>query len=47
VAAHPIDGSWAPTIVAVLLFGDILGVKLNLLLFLIIGVLGVHAIAQR
>jgi hypothetical protein len=47
VAAHPSDGSWAPTLLAVLLVGDVIGVKLNLLLFLIIGTLGVHAIARR
>ncbi|MCP4868135.1 MAG: hypothetical protein GY898_05405 [Proteobacteria bacterium] len=47
VAAHPSDGSWAPTIIAVLLFGDVVGVKLNLLLFLIVGSLGMHAIARR
>jgi len=47
VAAHPSDGSWAPTILAVLLFGDVVGVKLNLLLFLIAGALGMHAIARR
>lgn len=47
VAAHPSDGSWAPTIIAVLLFGDVVGVKLNLLLFLIAGALGMHALARR
>ncbi len=47
VAAHPSDGSWAPTIVAVLLFGDVIGNKLNLLLFLLAGAFGVHALARR
>ncbi len=47
VAAHPSDGSWAPTIVAVLLFGDVVGTKINLLLFLIAGAWGVHALARR
>ncbi len=39
--AHPSDGSWAPTLLAVLLFGDVIGVKLNLLLLLLIGGWGV------
>jgi hypothetical protein len=47
VAAHPSDGSWAPTIVAVLLFGDVIGVKINLILFLIAGAWGVHALARK
>ena len=43
--AHPSDGSWAPTILAVLLFGDVLGVKINLLFFLLIGAWGVRRLA--
>jgi len=47
VTAHPSDGSWAPTIIAVLLFGDVLGVKLNLALLFLAGVFGVYAMARR
>ena len=47
VIAHPSDGSWAPTILAVLLLGDVLGVKLNLLLLFVAGALGVYALARR
>jgi len=47
VALHPSDGSWAPTIVAVLLFGDVIGVKLNILLMMLAGAWGVWAIARR
>ena len=45
--AHPSDGSWAPTLVAVLLFGDVLGVKLNLILLLLAGAWGMHGLARR
>ncbi len=47
VAAHPSDGSWAPTILAVLLFGDVVGVKLNLLLLFFAGALGAWALSRR
>ena len=45
--AHPSDGSWAPTMLAVLLFGDVLGVKINLLLALLVGCWGIHGLARR
>lgn len=38
--AHPSDGSWAPTLLPVLLFGDVIGVKLNLLVLLFVGAWG-------
>ena len=44
--AHPSDGSTAPTLVAVLLFGDVLGVKINLLIGLMLGSLGVLRLAR-
>jgi len=44
---HPSDGSWAPTLPAVLLFGDVIGVKLNLLALMVIGALGVYGLARR
>ena len=47
IAAHPSDGSWAPTIVAVLLFGDVVGVKLNLLLLFFAGALGTWALSRQ
>jgi hypothetical protein len=47
VVAHPSDGSWAPTLLAVLLFGDVLGVKLNLLAMLLVGTWGVYGLARR
>lgn len=39
--AHPSDGSWAPTLLAVLLFGDVIGVKVNVLILLLVGGWGV------
>ena len=45
--AHPSDGSWAPTILAVLLLGDVLGVKVNILLALLLGCWGVFGLARR
>lgn len=45
--AHPSDGSWSPTILAVLLFGDVIGVKLNLLLLLLIGGWGMLGLARH
>ncbi|MCO4773892.1 MAG: hypothetical protein KDA24_27920 [Deltaproteobacteria bacterium] len=38
--AHPSDGSWAPTLLPVLLFGDVIGVKVNLLVMLFLGAWG-------
>jgi hypothetical protein len=47
LALHPSDGTWAPTILPVLLFGDVIGVKLNLLWMLWVGMAGVWSIARR
>lgn len=47
MVAHPSDGSWAPTILAVLLLGNVLGVKVNLVLFFLAGVFGVFLLARR
>ncbi len=44
---HPSDSSWAPTLPAVLLLGDVLGVKVNLTLLLVVGALGVYGLARR
>ena len=46
-AGHPFDGSWAPTLPAILAFGPVLGVKVNLLILLALGTLGVFALARR
>jgi len=45
--AHPSDSSWAPTLPAVLLLGDVLGGKVNLLLLFLAGALGVYGLARR
>ena len=45
--AHPSDGSWAPTLAAVLLLGDVLGVKVNILLMLLLGCWGVFGLSRR
>ena len=45
--AHPSDGSWAPTLLAVLLFGDVIGVKINLLLLLVLGGWGLLGLARH
>ena len=45
--AHPSDGSWAPTLPAVLLLGDVLGVKVNVVLALLLGCWGVFGLARR
>jgi len=45
--AHPSDGSWAPTLLAVLLLGDVLGVKVNILLALLLGCWGAFGLARR
>lgn len=45
--AHPSDGTWAPTLLAVLLLGDVLGVKVNLVLFFLAGAMGVWLLARR
>jgi len=47
VVGHPSDGSWAPTIVPVLLFGDVIGVKINLLWMVLVGVFGTYGLARR
>lgn len=44
---HPFDGSWAPTLLAVLAFGPVVGVKVNLVLLLLIGALGTYALGRR
>jgi len=38
--AHPSDGSWSPTMLPVLLAGDVLGTKLNVLLGILLGTWG-------
>lgn len=43
---HPFDGSWAPTLLPVLLFGDVIGVKINLLLLLLLGSWGMWGLAR-
>ncbi len=43
---QPFDGSWAPTLLSVLLLGPVLGVKLNLLLLLLLGSWGVWRLAR-
>ncbi len=43
---QPFDGSWAPTLFAVLLLGPVWGVKLNLLLLLGLGVWGTWRLAR-
>jgi hypothetical protein len=47
ILIHPSDGSWAPTLVAILLLGDVLGLKANLVLLFLIGALGVYGLARR
>lgn len=47
ILGHPSDGSWAPTLPLVLLFGDVIGVKLNLVLLLLAGVWGMHGLGRR
>ena len=46
VIAHPSDGSWAPTIIPTLLFGDVVGVKLVILAFILLGAWGVRGLAR-
>ena len=43
---QPFDGSWAPTLLAILLFGPVLGVKLNLFLLLALGTWGVWRLSR-
>ena len=45
--AHPSDGSWSPTLLAVLLFGDVIGVKINLLILLVLGGWGLLGLARH
>jgi hypothetical protein len=45
--AHPSDGSWSPTLLAILLFGDVLGVKVNLLLLMLLGGWGILGLARH
>ncbi|MEE2829891.1 MAG: hypothetical protein VX498_11940 [Myxococcota bacterium] len=47
VAAHPSDGSWSPTLLAVLLFGDAVGVKINILILMFLGSWGVWLLGRR
>jgi len=44
--AHPSDGSWAPTLIPILVFGNVLGTKLLVLLFLFLGALGVYLLGR-
>jgi len=44
---HPFDGSWAPTLLAVLAFGPVVGVKVNLVLLLLLGAAGAYALGRR
>ncbi len=43
---HPFDGSWAPTLLPVILFGDVIGVKVNLLLLMLLGAWGMWGLAR-
>jgi len=43
---HPFDGSWAPTLLPTLLLGDVLGVKVVLLLLLLVGSWGMWGLAR-
>jgi hypothetical protein len=43
---HPFDGSWAPTLLPTLLLGDVLGVKVVLLVLLLIGGWGMWGLAR-
>jgi hypothetical protein len=45
--AHPSDGSWSPTILLMLAFGDVAGVKLLIGLFALLGAWGVFGLARR
>ena len=45
--AHPSDGSWAPTLAAVLLLGDVAGVKVNILLLMLLGCWGVYGLCRQ
>ena len=45
--AHSSDGSWAPTILTILVAGDVLGVKINILLFMLLGCWGIHGLARQ
>lgn len=47
IVIHPSDSSWAPTLPAILLLGDVLGVKVNLVFLFLIGALGVYGLARR
>ncbi len=47
IVAHPSDGSWAPTLPAVLLFGDVTGVKVNIAIVLLLGALAMTGLARR
>ena len=44
--AHPSDGSWAPTLLPVLAFGVETGTKVNLILLLFLGGLGMFLLAR-
>mgnify|MGYP000005537472 CR=1 FL=1 len=43
---HPFDGSWAPTLLPILLLGPVWGVKVNLLLFTLLGAWGTGRLAR-
>ncbi|MBZ0273464.1 hypothetical protein K8I61_15605 [bacterium] len=46
VAAHPSDGSWSPLILTSLVFGERVGLRLNMLLALFVGGWGVFLLAR-
>ncbi len=46
-AAHPSDGSLSPLILPSLLFGEALGMKLNIIAVALLGTLGVFALGRR
>jgi hypothetical protein len=47
LAVHPSDSSLSPLLVPILLFGDVLGVKINLALLLLAGAWGVRSLARE
>jgi hypothetical protein len=47
VYQHPTDASLTPAAIAVAVFGEIYGVKINLIILLFLGALGVHLICSR
>lgn len=47
VVGHPSDGSYSPFILPSLLLGEVLGLKLNLVIALLLGGIGVYLLARR